>query len=247
MKKIDILSIFNVPIAHRGFHHEKIEENTLAAFRLAIEKGYGIELDVRLTKDGQVVVYHDHDLKRLNGSEVRIDASSLVHLQSFPFLISKQTIPSLEEVLDLVQGKVPILIELKYDAQFTTALADAVLRLLKTYRYPNTVALQSFNAHAVRYLTHRPNVAFPIGQLASHRIGEKGTWLNLLYTKLWIRHWSKPDFIAYDIDGLPLPALTRLRKSGFRVLTWTINTQEKLLKSRLYADQIIFEKIALTS
>ncbi len=247
MKKIDILDLFKMPIAHRGFHHDRIEENTLQAFQLAIEKGYGIELDIRLTVDGKIVVYHDHDLNRLNGKNVLIHEQTLQQLQSIPFLVSQQVIPSLEDVFQLVQGRVPLLIELKYDERFTTPLADALINVLKTYRYPKTIALQSFNAHAVRYLTQKRKVSFPVGQLASHRIGQPDSFLNQLYTKLWIRHWSKPDFIAYDIESLPLPALVRLRKQGYRVLTWTVNSQEKLLKSKLYADQIIFEKIALSS
>ena len=246
MKKIDILTLFKMPIAHRGLHVDGIEENTLQAFERAIKQGYAIELDIRLTQDGQVIVYHDLDLKRLNGQDHLIDHHELETLQSFPFLQSKQTIPTLFDVLNLVHGRVPLLIELKYEARFTRALADALIAVLKTYPYQQTIALQSFNAHAVRYLTQHLKVPYPVGQLGSHRIGQPNTFLNKLYTKLWIRHWSKPDFIAYDIEGLPLAAATRLRKRGVRILTWTVNTQEKLLKSKLYADQIIFEKIALT-
>lgn len=243
MKKRDVTSIFQTPIAHRGFHFNRTDENTLDAFSYALERGYGIELDVRLTADGQVVVYHDHTLSRLNGIDASVETSSLVELQRHRFLRSKQIIPTLQQVLSLVEGRVPLLIELKYDDAFSRALADRVLEELKRYRYPETIALQSFNPSAVRYLNLKKKVIYPVGQLTSHRIAEQNRLVNRLYATAAIRLWSKPDFIAYDVNGIPNRHLIALRKKGHRVIGWTVDTPEKLLKAKLYCDQFIFEKL----
>ena len=112
-KNIDF--ILKTPIAHRGLHNVKAPENSLAAFRLAIEHGNVIELDVHMLADGKIVVFHDDNLKRMTGVDAVIKDKTFAELSKLWLKKSSQKIPLLTEVLDLVDGKVPIIIEIKYD------------------------------------------------------------------------------------------------------------------------------------
>ena len=128
--------------AHRGLHdnHSEAPENSMAAFRLAVEKGYGIELDVQLTKDMVPVVLHDYNLKRACNVDFKVSEHNYEELDQFGLFGSKEKIPTLREVLELVDGKVPLIIELKIPWK-AERLCEAVSGLLKNYH--GTYCIQS--------------------------------------------------------------------------------------------------------
>ena len=139
------------PIAHRGLHaaQDGRPENSLAAFARCCALGFPAELDVRLTRDGRVVVFHDRALKRLTGARGRVEDRDVGDLRRLRLLETSQRIPLLEEVLELVDGRVPLLLELKAGAP-GTALEAAILEALRGYR--GEVAIQSFALRTVRSL-----------------------------------------------------------------------------------------------
>ena len=130
--------------AHRGLHDNDSEapENTLAAFRLAVEKGYGIELDVQVTRDGRAVVAHDYNLQRICGVDKDIDAVTYEELKKYPILNSQETVPLFADVLELVNGQVPLIVELKCKNRksLVCEMADSLLK-----DYKGIYCIESFN------------------------------------------------------------------------------------------------------
>ena len=145
-------------IAHRGFHDNASfnPENTMPAFEKAVEKEYGIELDVQLTKDKIPVVVHDYDLKRVAGTARRIEDCTFEELKNYPLFRSGQTIPALQDVLRMVAGRVPLIIELKVERKFRET-CEAVAKLLDYYH--GTYCIESFSPLALWWFKHhRPEV-----------------------------------------------------------------------------------------
>ncbi|MDY8109724.1 glycerophosphodiester phosphodiesterase family protein [Fulvimarina sp. 2208YS6-2-32] len=221
------------PFAHRGLHdgNDQVPENSLAAARLAIAGGYGIECDLQLSSDGVPFVFHDDELARLTGAggDVRaLDAAAIGALR----LIGGEPVPTLAEFLRLVGGRVPLLIELKgRSAAADATFAAAVARDLEGYE--GAAALMSFAPHLVTACRNtfgkRPVGLTAEGQsddeLAEHR--------RLAAASL--------DFVSYDHRHLP-NALTRsLRQDGIPVLSWTIRSAEEAHRALAYCDQITFE------
>jgi glycerophosphoryl diester phosphodiesterase len=233
--------LLNAPIAHRGLHDENIPENSIPAFEKAIEHGFNIEIDVHLSKDGHLVVFHDADLKRMCGVDKAVKDCTLDELKTYRLKDTDCTIPTLDEFLDLVDGKVGILCEVKGLSPFDKSIAQATVDRFKSYK--GNVALQSFNFGAV--ICFRKDGSRPFGQLITWGWKDavkcsKMNWMG----KLHICKISKPQFIAYDVRTY-LDAekyINKQRKKGKPLLLWTINTPEKLDLARKVADNIIFEK-----
>src|SRR5690606_24212468 len=140
------------PIAHRGLHDiaRGIPENSRLAFQKAMDAGYAIELDVRITGDQQVVVFHDADLKRLCGRDGRVDRTPLAELKTMKLLGTEETVPSFRDVLDQVRGQVPLLVEIKKDKGEPAGILEAsVARMLQ--HYPGPFAVQSFSPRTVKW------------------------------------------------------------------------------------------------
>ena len=234
-------NFINFKIAHRGLHSESVSENSMQAFRLAIENNYAIEIDIHLMKDGELAVVHDSNLKRVTGHEVIVEDLTSAELEKYPLSMDGQTIPVLKDVLKLIDGAVPLLIELKFNDTFDEGQADALLKHLESYPYKDMIALQSFNPHAVKYLKEHTE-EYSVGFLTSYKLG-KGKFITYLLKSLKLLKRMHADFISYDINYLPNKYVTKRRKKGMQVLTWTINSEEKLEKARQVADNIIFEKI----
>jgi glycerophosphoryl diester phosphodiesterase len=220
------------PIAHRGLHQgAAVPENSLAAFEAAIAANHPIELDVQLLADGHLAVFHDRDLKRLVGKKVRIADQTLGTLKQFRLYDTDQTIPSLAEVLALVNGQVPLLIEIKNEKKVGPP-ERALVKTLEGYR--GEYAVQSFNPRSLQWFKrHAPDIIR--GQLASKP--QKFLRSNLLLT--WA---STPHFIAYNVKALPtLP--TTLARSYFNLplLAWTVRSQAECDKAHQHADNYIFD------
>lgn len=230
-------------IAHRGFHDNQsgCPENTMAAFSQAVERGYGIELDIQLTKDKIPVVFHDYDLKRAAGIQKRVDRCTFDELRRYPLFGSEERIPALSEVLKLVRGQVPLIVEIKVELKYRET-CEIVARLLDYYH--GVYCVESFSPLAIRWFKlHRPMVIR--GQLATNhrREGLKTPWyLDGILTNCLLNGISKPDFIAYNClykNTLPVAVLRRFYKC--KMAAWTIESQKDLEKYRKYFDVFIFD------
>ena len=187
-----------IRVAHRGLHDltPSCPENSLPAFALAAEKGYAIENDIHLTKDGEVVVFHDDDLSRMCGVEGKIEEKTLSELKELRLQDTDERIPTLKECLDTVAGRVPLLIEFKSfsfkGAEELCVKANAIL-----LEYEGTYWIQSFFPWVPRwYKKHRPDICR--GQLASGFYKEKFPLpvVGMLVFNLF----GRPDFVSYDIN-----------------------------------------------
>lgn len=229
--------------AHRGLHDNTGEapENSLRAFELAVEKGYGIELDVQLTKDGVPIVFHDYNLKRSCKADIKVGDQNYKELEKFHLFNSKEKIPKLSEVLSLVDGKVPFIIELKIPLG-AGKLCRAVTELLKDYK--GVYCIESFNPFGlIWYRFHNPKVVR--GQLSTDFIREKvkGNAVQYFVLKhLLLNFLTKPDFIAYHYIYKTGVSYTICRKL-FKVKTvaWTIQSQKVYEENRKYYELIIFD------
>lgn len=215
-----------VPIAHRGLHTlPHGPENSLAAFTAAVAAGFPIELDVRLLADGEVVVFHDSDLQRLTGEPGVLEEQTTAGIQKLRLLETAEHIPRLSEALDMVAGRVPLLIEIKTGSAPLGALERATLRVLAGYT--GEFALQSFSPETVDFLAvNAPNVVR--GQLSV----DDG-WFDTAR--------ALPDFIAYYLHSLPTPQSSALRAKGLPLLSWTIQTEQQQRLAAAVSDNCIFE------
>lgn len=222
-------------IVHRGLHNKENPENTLGAFERAVEKGYVIELDVQLLKDGTVVVVHDNKLSRLCGEDRYVSNLTFDEIKNFRVLSSNFSIPSLKEVLELVNGKVPLLIEIKNPLKIGD-LEKKTWELLKDYN--GEYAVQSFNPYSLAWFKdNAPNVLR--GQLSSFFKGENLSLIKKSFLKkLKLNKVSCPNFISYNAENLPNKYVT---KCDLPVLAWTVRSQEQYLNVVKYCDNIIFE------
>lgn len=221
------------PIAHRGLHQgTAVPENSLAAFEAAIAAHHPIELDVQLLADGNLVVFHDRDLKRLTGHKGRIAHHTLQSLKQFRLYDTEQTIPSLAEMLACVDGRVPLLIEIKNEKKVGRP-EQALVKTLAGYR--GEFAVQSFNPRSLQWFKrHAPDIIR--GQLASKP--QKFLRSNLLLT--WA---SSPHFISYNVKALPtLPTTLARRYFNLPLLAWTVRCQAECDRAIQYADNYIFDR-----
>lgn len=240
LRKVDMKDI-SVDYAHRGLHNNEIPENSLAAFRAAIEKGYGFELDLQLTSDGEVVVFHDYDLKRMCGADVKISALTLDELKEYKLLGTEERIPLFSEVLALNGGRVPMLVELKGE-NFSTDLCARAAELLDAYS--GAYCVESFNPLYLRWFKkNRPNVAR--GQLYTNILaqGAKGGFFrNLLLSTMMTNAFSRPDFIAYDRryqKGIWIFLTASL--FGAKRFIWTVRDADEHLLYKQDGKYTIFE------
>ena len=228
--------------AHRGLHDNKTDapENSMKAFRKAVDAGYGIELDVQLTKDRIPVVFHDESLKRVCGVDGNVRDYTYEELQQFSLCGSEERIPLFSEFLKLVDGKVPLIIEIKIHEDYKTVCqtADELIR-----GYKGDYCIESFNPLAVKwYKEHRPQVIR--GQLSSRLApkGEREPFLYFMSHYLLFNCVAKPDFIAYDhLHKGNISRTICQHLYGALSVAWTIKSQEQLDHSRKQFDLFIFE------
>ncbi len=229
--------------AHRGLHNNKSEapENSLKAFSLAVEKHYGIELDVQLTKDGIPIVLHDYNLKRACKVDRKVAETTYEELSQYRLFKSQEKIPTFQEVLELVDGKVPLIVELKIPWG-PSATCEAAAKLLNEYR--GSYCIESFNPFGLAwYRRHYPKVVR--GQLSTDFIKEKmeGSKFQFFLLKhLLFNFYTKPDFIAYHHEYRKGVSFTLCRKLyRVRTVAWTIKTEEEFVGNKSYYDLFIFE------
>ncbi len=230
------------PIAHRGLHdgNRSVPENSLAACAAAVAAGHPIEIDLHRLADGGVAVFHDATLERMTGACGRIGDRKRKDLPSLRLLATSETIPTLDEVLKLVRGRVPLLLELK-NPDAVGALERAVLAALAGYT--GDVAVQSFNPFSVGYFQQQAPWLLR-GQLAGDfRDATLSPLHKLALSNLLLNSVSQPYFIAYDLRALPHWATTVARTFGKPVLAWTVRDRAGREVARQHADNFIFETL----
>ncbi|EKE44209.1 hypothetical protein OCGS_1725 [Oceaniovalibus guishaninsula JLT2003] len=236
-----------LPLAHRGLHGAGRPENSRGAIRAAIDAGYGIEIDVQSTADGDAMVFHDATLDRLTAHRGPVRHRGRADLSRIVLRDSDETIPPLTEVLKLVAGRTPLLIEVKDQTGAMAAgdgrLEAATARALAGYAGP--VAVMSFNPHSVARLAELlPHV--PRGLIT----GSWGdTWSAPVDTRNRLRAIPDYDicgasFISHEADDLARPRVAELKARGAAILCWTIRSPEAERAARRIADNITFEGYA---
>lgn len=236
--------IAEIPIAHRGFfdHDKGIPENSMMAFQKAIEKGYAIELDVHLTKDQKTIVYHDFTLKRLSGINKRLDELTLADIQTHTLLQTKEVPPTLEAVLDFVDGRVPVYVEIKREAYGEAGpLEEGVLDILE--KYEGRVAVLSFNPQSLEWFAqnaphlHRGQNYEP----SQEKSGGNFEILKAVLSQSW---QARPHFFVYKHKSMP-ETLLRFFSLVRHLVLYNVNSYEDYQSLSPHASNVIFEKINL--
>lgn len=232
-------------IAHRGLHDDRLDapENTIAAFRRAISCGFGIELDVHLTKDKQVVVIHDDNLMRMCGVNVPVSGTDYNEIKSYKIKDTNQSVPLLSDVLNEIGGRVPLIIEIKHSVS-CDELCRNVAALLDNYS--GDVAIQSFYPEAVEWFRHNRSDILR-GQLSMNFFDERHQRtesfpVKLAATLMLANCKSQPDFIAYDFmefDGIVMKIMRNV--FGVETAGWTMTSQKCIDDLSQKFDIVIFE------
>lgn len=225
-----------VSYAHRGLHGGAEAENSPSAFAGAIAQGMGIECDVQRSSDGLAIVFHDYELDRMTAESGPVSARTAADLHKLTLGSSSDPIPTLRDLLDLVGGKVPLLIEIKSRRESRySALCLAVRRVLEGYRGEH--AIMSFDPRVVRWFAdHSPLTVRGLVVTEEDAKALPGR----IKRRLALWH-ARPDFLAYDIRDLPSAFAASQRRRGLPVLTWTVRSTEHRERAAQYADAPIAE------
>jgi len=231
------------PIAHRGLHDRSrgIIENSPSAFAAAMARGYAIECDLRLSGDGEAMVFHDATLDRVTAAKGALIGRSAAALKEVALRASGDHMQTLPEFLDQVNGAVPLVIELKSRWNGSLALARRTAEVVSFY--DGHLALMSFD----------PDIVAGLAELAPHVprgiVADRESVMEVplgLARRLELRHFnhvarSRPQFLSYHVDGLPYGPPRAFRQAGLPVICWTVKDGETASRARRYADQITFE------
>lgn len=242
--KLDYSGFFGVHYAHRGLFDNKSNapENSLNAIRKAVDAGYGIEFDIQLSKDNIPVIFHDASLKRVCGIDGRVWDYTCEELQKIKLADSDQTIPTLAEVLKVVDGRVPLIIEYKMDG-VDTKVCELGNELLKDYK--GLYCIESFHPFAVRwYKKHRPDIVRGQISMDFKRHG-RNQFICEFMTHLLTNFITRPDFIAYCHQDADKLSRRVCRKLGALSVAWTIKSQEQYEKAKTKFDLFIFDSCIL--
>ena len=221
--KKDLSWLLDKPFAHRGLHSGGLcPENSLCAFASAIDKRSPIELDVQVIASGEVVVFHDEDLLRLTGVPGNIEEQTFAKIKTLDLLDSNQTIPTLKQALELIDGQVPVLVEIK-NKRNRKGIEEPILNVLREYQGP--FAIQSFEPATLGWFKqHAPQIIR--GQLAGDCRDE-----DMNFIKKFARQWlllnvlSAPDFIAYDLRALRVWQ-AKIIKRKYPLILWDNNLRQ---------------------
>ncbi|ATN34228.1 glycerophosphodiester phosphodiesterase [Rhizobium sp. ACO-34A] len=222
------------PVAHRGYHdmNKQVWENTLSAFSRAVDAGFAIECDIQLSSDSVPMVFHDHDLQRLCGLKGEVRERTAGELGMLSIGGTADRIPTLRQMLALVKGRVPLVIELKgINAEEDDGLAEAVLDVLEGYE--GKVALMSFDHWLLKDLKSL-ECPYAVGLTAEGADPEQ-FFVHDEAMQLGL------DFVSYCAPHLPNSFVTALREKGIPVITWTVRDEMMREHTYKYADQMTFE------
>ena len=227
--------------AHRGLWNAERPENSLPAFRAAVEGGYAIETDVHITRDDRLVIFHDNDLKRMCGVDRKLSDCTLAELRACRLAGTDCQLPTLDEFLETVAGRVPLLIEIKTDRR-VTRLCELLNERLKTYRGPYMI--ESFDPRAVRwYRKNRPDILR--GQLTFGLVEPSALPKTTLYRLLASQTMNvlgRPDFIAAEAETAHSLPLRLLRLWPVHWVAWTVRSQAEMDRLKPSYETQIFEQ-----
>lgn len=226
--------------AHRGLHSKdkSVPENSISAFKLAVEKGYGIELDVILSKDGEVMVFHDNTLDRVCGMQGNFEEYTLKELKQMYLFDTYERIPMFQEVLDVVNGAVPIIIEIK-SGKRNTALCENVLEIIKGYN--GSYCMESFDPFIVFWFRkNAPQIMR--GQLTMDRKSYNNVpkWMGFVMSNSLANVFSRPHFIAHGTSKKSF-LLKSAERLGAMKVVWTVNNNLDYKKYEEENHAVIFE------
>ena len=230
--------------AHRGYHFKpSIPENSLPAFKRAIERGWGAELDVHILKDGTLAVFHDSQLKRCAGVEGVIEDLDMAGLADLRLEGTDEPVPLFDEVLELFEDATPLIIELKTYKGNHYELAKAVCERLDSYK--GDFCIESFDPRAVEDVKKlRPDICR--GQLSMKFIGSEAdiSWYKkIILQNLWMNRQAEPDFIAYQYTDRASYWLRRAKAAyGVQEVSWTVRSKADMEKLEADGCICIFEK-----
>ena len=235
-------------IAHRGGFYDNINmaEQCLKVFELAAQRGYALEMDTQFLQDGNIAIFHHAtmDSKRLIGKELNIRKLTAEQLKQIK-LVTGETIPTLSEVLQLVNGKVPLLIEIKTDRKTISKQCETIVNALKNYK--GDFAIQTFDFRALKWLKQnapeikRGLLVSPWSKHSTQAMYRpKTAFIRYVTRNMWFAKSVTPHFISYEADFLPSKKLKKLFPD-IPVLGWVISNTEQYKKAAPYMDNIIFE------
>lgn len=226
--------------AHRGIHDNNgpNPENSIKAFKEAVRRGFGIELDVQLSKDEKVVVFHDFDLQRSSGNESKILELNFDELSDFDLFNSDEKIPLFEDVLKIISNKVPIIVELKSESFQVSKLCNNVVSILENYS--GKYIIESFNPMVLRWFKkNRPDIIR--GQLSRNFAGERRGIQYFLVKNLLSNFISRPDFIAYDHNHINFWIRGFRKIYSIPFIAYTIKSKEEYSKAKQFFSAVIFD------
>lgn len=228
------------PIAHRGLHKGRIiPENSYSAFQRAIDKNYAIELDIRMTKDKKLVVFHDESLFRLCNKKKDVSGLTYEELRKSYLYESPEKIPLLKDVLNLVEGRVPLIIEIKSHKKIGRLETKLSKRLDK---YKGEFAICSFDNKIVKWFKkYKPE--YPRGIIFGDIESNDSFFLEFLFVYRLFK--LKPDFVSlqYELLDTKIPKLCKIYDK--KLICWTVDSKDKMNKAKLIADNVIFENIKI--
>lgn len=231
----DLSFLKNNLIAHRGLHSNEIPENSLKAFELAIKNNYIIELDIHLLKDNNIVVFHDDNLKRMCSIDKKIKDCTYEELKKYNLKNTKYKIPLFSDVLKLIDGKVPLIVEFKYDLKAGKLEKEAV-KLLDNYQ--GLFCVKSFNPMSVNWFKkHRNN--YIRGLLVDDKWG---TISEIISSSMILKGLCKPDFLSCKYVLSNNKKVIKYSKKN-PVLCWTIRNKTNYLKYKDKFYNLICENI----
>ena len=226
--------------AHRGLHGGGVPENSLLGAKRAIEAGMGIECDIQRSADGQAMVFHDWELDHLTDAKGEFAQRTKDELQELHYRDSEERIATLPDLLGLVDGRVPLLIEIKSKPGYDVyASCSAVAGDLQNYT--GEFAVMSFDPRVARWFRkNSPQICAGLVMREDEHGYTQKAWQRRL--AFWL---AKPDFLAYHIAALPSPWVARLRERGLPILTWTVNSAEFRARALTNADALVSEGAGL--
>jgi glycerophosphoryl diester phosphodiesterase len=232
--------LVDVPLAHRGLHGDGVPENSLPAFAATAAAGYGVELDVMLSNDGEVVVVHDPTLSRVVGRDLAVHKLRLAELQRLRLVGTDERIPTLTEALRTL-GEAPTMVEVKQPRLRAGLLEATVAEIVA--EHPGPLCVAGFNPATLRWFRrHQPDTprVLTAGPLFDTKLPGP---VRRRLASLRDLPVVAPQAVSYELVGLPNPAATRWREDGGVLLTWTVADEEDLARARREADNVIFEHV----
>lgn len=223
-------------IAHRGLHSKGIPENSLKAFIEATKNGYDIELDLQLTKDDRIIVFHDNTLARLCGVDKKVSSLTYDELSAYTLKETSHTIPLFIDILDNIPSTTNLMIELKTGRQIKK-LVTLFLDVIRKYDFQFVV--QSFDPRIVRIVRKlAPDITR--GYITKDRQIDCN-FLNTIIKILPIHSWAQPDYYVYKFDNLPNDVMNKYKSQGIPILSYTVTSNEEMKFIKENYDNAVFE------